>query len=108
MLVQAVRAPAPPPLPPGINGQVTVDGKTLTSPQAVYSGLVHQRDELRQQMEALREERGNVGGWLRGENLDQTDKAGLQQRMTSIDARIEALDKQIAAVDAQVASAAAV
>jgi hypothetical protein len=102
---QAVPAP---PTPPGLPGQVTVDGKTLTSPQAVYSGLVHQRDELKNQMEALREERGNVGGWLRGENLDQTDKAGLQQRMTAIDARIEALDKQIAQVDAQVASAAAV
>jgi hypothetical protein len=103
-----VQEVAPPPPPPGLPGQVTVEGKTLTSPQAVYSGLVHQRDELKNQMEALREERGNVGGWLRGENLDQTDKVGLQQRMTAIDARIEALDKQIAAVDAQVASAAAV
>ncbi|HEV7993298.1 MAG TPA: hypothetical protein VGP25_15850 [Gemmatimonadaceae bacterium] len=99
--------PAPPP-PPGIKGQVTVEGKILTSPQAVYSGLVHQREELKNQMEALREERGNVGTWLRNDGMDQTDKVGLQQRMTAIDARIEALDKQIAAVDAQVASAAAV
>jgi len=89
-------------------GQVVVDGKTLTSPQAIYSGLVHQRDELKSQMEALREERGNVGTWLRNDGMDQTDKVGLQQRMTAIDARIEQLDKQIAAVDAQVASAAAV
>ena len=85
-----------------------MDGKTLTSPQAVYSGLVHQRDELKNQMEALRDERGRVGGWLRDESMDRTDKAGLQQRMTTIDARIEALDKQIAAADASVASAAAV
>jgi hypothetical protein len=85
-----------------------VDGKTLTSPQAVYSGLVHQREELKQQMENLREERGNVGTWLRNDGMDQTDKVGLQQRMTAIDARIGALDKQIATVDAQVANAAAV
>jgi hypothetical protein len=103
----AQAAPAPP-APPGLPGQVTVDGKTLTSPQAIYSGLVHQREELKNQMEALRDERGNVGTWLRNEGMDQTDKVGLQQRMTAIDARIEALDKQIAAVDAQVASAAAV
>ena len=107
MLAQeAVPAPAPP-APPGVPRAV-VDGKLLTSPQAVYSGLVHQREELREQMEALREERGNVGGWLRQENLDKTDLVGLQNRMTAIDARIEALDKQIATVDAQVASAAAV
>jgi hypothetical protein len=104
----AQEAAPPPPLPPGLPGQVTVEGKILTSPQAVYSGLVHQREELQNQMEALREERGNVGGWLRAENLDETDKLGLQKRMTAIDSRIEALDKQIAQVDAQVASAAAV
>ena len=57
-------------------------GKTLTSPQAVYSGLVHQREELRDQMEKLREERGNVGTWLRNDGMDQTDKVGLQQRKT--------------------------
>ncbi|MEO8560541.1 MAG: hypothetical protein ABI601_00605 [bacterium] len=103
----AQEAPAPP-APPGLPGQVKVEGKILTSPQAVYSGLVHQREELKNQMEALREERGNVGTWLRNEGMDQTDKVGLQQRMTTIDARIAALDKQIAVSDAQVASAAAV
>src|SRR5678815_4753592 len=34
--------------------KVFVDGKPLTSPQAVYEGMVHQRDELGNQMERLK------------------------------------------------------
>jgi hypothetical protein len=90
--------------------QVFVDGKSISSsPEAVYQALVHQRDELGNQMERLKDERRDITNRLRGEEpLADADKAGLEKRLTTIDTRIEALDKQIAGADAQVASAAAV
>lgn len=109
-------APPQPPAAPSPSqvivkpGQVFVDGKPIASnPQAVYKGLVHQREELGNQLERLQDNRGEISQKLRDERtLDDADKAGLQQRLRTIDGRIEATDKQIAAVDAQVASAAAV
>ena len=103
-----------PPAKPGDPAavKVFVDGKPLTSPQAVYEGMVHQRDELGNQMERLKDERRDIANRLQGregeEQISAADKAGLEKRLTTIDARIEALDKQIAGADAQVASAAAV
>ena len=97
------------PASPVIAGPIIVDGKPLTSPQAIYSGLVRQQRELNNQLEALKRERSNAGTWLRQEhNLDATDRAGLQKRIITVDARIDALEAQRAVVDAQVASAAAV
>jgi transposase len=91
---------------------VTIDGKTVTSPAAVYEGTVHQRDELNSQMERLKDERRDITNRLQGEEGEQAisaaDKAGLEKRLTTLDGRIEALDNQIAQADAQVASAAAV
>lgn len=109
-------APPPPASPPEPSPvirnpvQVFVDGKPIASnPQAVYKGLVHQREELGNQLERLQDNRREISQKLRDEQtLDDADKAGLQRRLTTIDSRIEATDKQIAAVDAQVASAAAV
>ena len=103
-----------PPAKPGDPAavKVFVDGKPLTSPQAVYEGMVHQRDELGNQMERLKNERRDIANRLQGgegeEQISAADKAGLEKRLTTIDGRIEALDKQIAGADAQVASAAAV
>ena len=110
-------APAPPPTPaaPGQTilkpgQQVTVDGLPISSnPEAIYQALVHQREELGNQMDRLKDERRDITNRLRGEEqLADADKAGLEKRLTTIDGRIEALDKQMAAADAQVASAAAV
>ena len=107
----------PPPAPPAPvqtivkpGQQVFVDGKAISSsPEAVYQALVHQRDELGNQMERLKDERRDITNRLRGEEpITDADKAGLEKRLTTIDARMEALDKQIAGADAQVASAAAV
>jgi len=105
----------PPPAPPAPTivkpgQQVFVDGKAISSsPDAVYQALVHQRDELGNQMERLKDERRDITNRLRGEEpIGDADKAGLEKRLTTIDGRIEALDKQIAGADAQVASAAAV
>jgi len=114
-LQDAVPSPPPPlpepQLPPGAPApvKVFVDGKPLTSPQAVYEGMVHQRDELGNQMERLKDERRDITNRLRGEEqLSDADKAGLEKRVGTIDSRIEALDKQIASADAQVAGAAAI
>jgi hypothetical protein len=112
MLLQ-VAVPAPP-SPPALPGKVIVNGKPLTSPNEVYSGLVHQRKVLGDQMEKLKDDRREVTDKLneRSEDnqvkLDEADRLGLQKRLTAIDGRIEALDQQIAASDAQVAQAAAV
>jgi hypothetical protein len=113
MPLQDVVQVSPPPTP-GKPGpvKVTIDGKTVTSPAAVYEGTVHQRDELNSQMERLKDERRDITNRLQGEEGEQAisaaDKAGLEKRLTTLDGRIEALDNQIAQADAQVASAAAV
>jgi hypothetical protein len=115
MLLQNVvpSPPAPTPLPAvaqvGKGAQVFVDGKPLGSPQAIYQAMVHQRDELGNQMERLKDERRDITNRLQGDApMAAADKAGLEKRLTTIDARMEALDKQIANADAQVASAAAI
>ena len=106
-----VQIPAP---KPGerVPVKVFVDGKEVTNPEAVYKGMVHQRDELGNQMDRLKDERRDIANRLQGEpgeqQLSAADKAGLEKRLTTIDGRIEALDAQMAAADAQVASAAAV
>ena len=100
-----------PPAPPAIPGKVVVDGKALTSPNQVYSGLVHQRKVLGDQMDQLQNDRREVSRQLRGEESgprNAADKAGLEKRLATIDQRIEGVEKQIAAADAQVAQAAAV
>jgi len=100
-----------PPPPPAAPAKVIVDGKQLTSPNQVYSGLVHQRKVLGDQMESLQSDRRDVSRQLSGEEsgqLNASDKAGLEKRLATIDQRIEGVEKQIAAADAQVAQAAAV
>ena len=106
-LQDVVVAPAPPNTPGPV--KVFVGGKPVTSPQAVYEGMKHQRDELGNQMDRLKDERRDITNRLQGEEqISTADKAGLEKRLTTIDGRIEALDAQIAGADAQVASAAAV
>jgi hypothetical protein len=100
-----------PPQPPAIAGKVLVDGKPISSPNQVYSGLVHQRKVLGDQMESLQNDRRDISRQLSGEEsgtLNAADKAGLEKRVATIDQRIEGVEKQIAAADAQVAQAAAV
>jgi hypothetical protein len=110
MPLQDVVPAPPPPLPPPTGPvKIFVDGKPFTNPEAVYKGLTHQREELGNQMERLKDERRDITNRLQSEEpLSAADKAGLEKRLTTIDGRIEVLDAQIAGVDAQVASAAAV
>jgi hypothetical protein len=116
MALQDIAPPAPPtPIPGGPQvvvrpGQeVLIDGKPVANAEAVYRGFVHQRDELNNQMDRLKDERRDIVNRLSGgENLNAADRAGLEKRVTSIDARMDALDQQIAVADQQVANAAAI
>ena len=105
--------PQPPGIPAGPGGrsvQVLIDGKPINAtPEQLFKAAEHQRDQLGNQMERLKDERRDITNRLRAEEpLAQADKAGLETRLVSIDKRIEELDKQIATADAQVASAAAI
>ena len=107
MLLQDVIQPPPPPGTPA-PVKVFVDGKPVTNPEAIYQGMRHQRDELNNQMDRLKDERRDITNRLNGEEqISSADKAGLEKRLTTVDGRIDALDKQLAQADAQVASAAA-
>lgn len=107
---QPTIAPPPPPPPPP---PVPIPGTPVrvigASPgaSAIYQGFVNQRSELRDQLETLQGARRDLSRQLQGP-IDGTDRAGLEQHISEVDARISALDKQIAAADAQVAQAAAI
>ena len=114
----SLQEPAPsPPQPPGIPAgpggrsvQVLIDGKPINAtPEQLFKAAEHQRDQLGNQMERLKDERRDITNRLRGEEpLAQADKTGLETRLISIDKRVEELDKQIATADAQVAATAAI
>lgn len=115
LLQQAVpaapAAPAPPSASPRQSVQVLIDGKPINAtPQQLFKAAEHQRDELGNQMERLKDERRDIANRLGSEEPapSAADKAGLEKRLTAIDARIEQVDNQIAAADAQVAAAAAI
>lgn len=107
---------APPPQPvPGPRvlvgpGQILVDGKPITNPEAVYQGFVNQRRELANQLDRLRDERQDIVNQLSSEDrqLDQAVRSGLQKRLGTLEGRIDAVDQQLAVADQQVASAAAI
>ena len=113
VLQQAV--PAAPQAPAPGNGparavQIIIDGKPINAtPEQLFKAAEHQREELGNQMDRLKDERRDITNRLGGEEqLSTADKAGLEKRLTAIDGRIEQLDNQIAAADAQVASTAAI
>lgn len=107
-----MQQPPVPPLPPGAPvlspGQITVGDAPLTSPSAIYQGYRAQRRELTNQLERLQDSREELSASLRNPTLNDADKKGLEQRITSIDERIASVDKQIMEADAQVARSAAV
>ena len=113
LLPQAIpAAPQAPALPPGPprDVQVLINGKPINAtPEQLFKAAEHQREELGNQMDRLKDERRDITNRLGGEEqLSAADKAGLEKRLTAIDGRIEQLDNQIAAADAQVASTAAI
>jgi hypothetical protein len=99
----------PPPTPTPVIAQVPViAGTPGGNATAVYEGFRHQRQELRDQLERLNDQRGELSGQLHDPMIGGVNRTGLEQRIAQADARIADVEKQIAASDAQVASAAAV
>lgn len=78
------------------------------APTAVYEAMRQQRNELRNQLERLEEQREDVTDELRSPNVEGADQKGLESRLASIDARIVAVETQLAEADAAVARAAAI
>ena len=94
----------------GRGGQPVVVGPGFgrTSPTAVYEAMRQQRNELRNQLERLEEQREDVTDELRSPNVEGADQKGLESRLASIDARIVAVETQLAEADGAVARAAAI
>ena len=78
------------------------------SPAEVYQGLVHQRRELREQLETLVDERGDLVEELQAPEAAEAVKAGLQARVATLDLQIAEVDRALATANAEVARAAAV
>ena len=109
----ATPAPAPPapPAQPGQPGQPAdvapaVAGGPATA-QQMYVAAQAQRRELREQLDRLEDRRRDLSNQLQVETLDQADRAGLQKRLSDVDARIADVEKQIAQSDLNVAQTAA-
>jgi len=77
------------------------------SPTAIWQGARQQRNELRDQLERLEEQRSDIQSDLQTTAGD-VDKKGLEQRMANVDIRILDVEKQLAEADANVARAAAI
>ena len=88
--------------------QVTIDGATITTAQAIYQGFRTQRRELSNQLERLQDERSEISASLQSTTINEVDKKGLEQRLASVDERIASVDKQLMEADAQVARSAAI
>jgi hypothetical protein len=86
---------------------VQVPPATPGGPTGVYQAFVHQRSELRDQLDRLQSQRSDLQQEIQ-QAVTETDKKGLESRLTQVDQHIQALDQAIAASDAEVAKAAAV
>lgn len=112
---EAQIAPPPPPTPPA-PPQIVIDGAaadliqtpaivgTNATPSEILRAYQAQRDELRSQLETIQSERYSIARRLREGEVTGVDKAGLESRMQSLDARIIEMNKAVAAADARVAS----
>lgn len=112
---EAQIAPPPPPTPPA-PPQIIVEGLPAdliqtpaivgqnASPSEILQAYQAQRDELRSQLETIQSERYSIARRLREGEVNGVDKAGLESRMQSLDARIIEMNKAVAAADARVAS----
>jgi len=77
-------------------------------PAQVYEGYRNQRSELANQLDRLEDQRRDISSRLQGEEINDVDKKGLEQRLGTVDQRIAATEAQLAIADANVARAAAV
>jgi hypothetical protein len=110
---EPAQAPTPtiPPAPgtpaaPGGPTRVIVS-QTPVSPAAILEAFRQQREELRNQLERLEDQRRDIAEQLRQPLLSDADKKGLEARIATIDTRITDTEKQIGEADANVARASA-
>ena len=108
------QVPAPPsPPPPGSPApQAMIDGQPLASfsnsPADVYQGLRAQRNVLGDQLEQLEQRRAELSEQLQNPMVTGADRAGIEQRISSLDGRIASVEQQIASSESQIAAAAGV
>src|SRR5687768_9526089 len=96
------------PSPNASQGGVTLSPEVHAGgPMAVYEGYVKMRVALRDQLQRLEEQRGELTGQLRDEPISAANVRGLEQRIAQVDVRIAAIDGQLAEVDAAIARASA-
>jgi hypothetical protein len=109
MLLQTSVGTTAPAAEPVVAPNITVNGQTITSPQAAFQAAKAQRRELGRQMDALDAQRSELASQLQeqpaptGANLK-----GLETRIGDVDSRISSLQKAISDADAQVAKAAGI
>lgn len=104
--MQQPSVPTPPPSP---STPVIVGGGSLlgADPSQVLEAYRQQRSELRDQLDRLEDQREELTEQLAAAP-EAAVKAGLLNRIATIDGRIVAVDKAIADADASVARAAAI
>ena len=78
------------------------------SPEDVLRAQREARQELRNQLERLENQREEISDQLNSPGTTDVNKKGLEQRIANIDIRITDVEKQIAEADLAVAKAAAV
>lgn len=105
-----------PPAPPSPSSQVVVVGPggatqllNTGDPAQVYEAARNQRRELADQLERLEDQRQELHSQLvNTPGSETTIRAGLEQRIASLDARILATDKQLEQANAAVSRAAGI
>jgi len=100
--------PSPPPAVGPDQIPITIATPDGARPQAIYEALRNQRSELRDQLERVQDQRNDIAGSLKAEDITAPDREGLATRLKETDARILSLEQQIAQADLAVSKAAAV
>ncbi len=104
----ALTPPSAPATPVAGGGQGAVIVRDGASNKQIYDALRNQRRELVNQLEEVQDQRDEIAQQLRQPNLTDADKAGLQQRLATLDHRLVQLDLARAEADASVARQAAI
>ena len=93
---------------PGVPTPVVVQVPGISSPKAIYDALRNSRREIVNQIDDVEGSRREIASQLREPGLTDADKAGLQQRLATLDQRLVSLDLQRSEADAAVAKQAAI
>jgi len=79
-----------------------------TSPRALHQAAKAKREVIRDLIERARNRREEIANQLRSGAVGGADRAGLEARMTEMDARIIQLEKQLAVAEQEMMETAAV